>query len=103
MNIALTTQETLGLMKELARQERHGLDRPDRLRPAGAGEEPLSDDHAAQKFAAARRTTQSGRRGSLALDLQHDRFRLRRDGLGAGRPTFGEHVLFGRPPSRSPT
>ena len=31
MNIAQTTQETLGLMKEFARQDRHGVDRPHRL------------------------------------------------------------------------
>ena len=76
MNIALTTQETLGLMKDFARQERHDLDRPDRVRPAGAGEEPLSDDHASQKLGASRRAPQSRRRSSLAFDLRHDRFRL---------------------------
>ena len=95
MNIALTTQETLGLMKESLAKNVTVSDRPDRLRPAGAGEEPLPDDHAAQKFAASRRAAQPRRRGALALDLRHDRLGLRRDGLGSGRPAFGKHVLFG--------
>ena len=100
MNIALTTQETLGLMKDSLAKNVTISTGLTALRPAGAGKEPLSDDHAIEKFDCPRRTTESRRRGSLALDFRHDRFGLRCDGLGSGRPAFREHVLFGQSPSR---
>ena len=101
MNIALTTQETLGLMKEsLAKNVTisTGLTAYDLQAPAKNLYPTITP---LRNSLASRRATESRRRRPLALDLRHDRFRLRRDGLGSGRPAFGEHVLFGRRPSRS--
>ena len=57
MNIALTTQETLGLMKDLAAKN-------------------VPDDYASQKLGASGRAPQPRRRSALAFNLRHDRFRL---------------------------
>ena len=71
MTIAMSTQETLGLMKESLTKNvtlATGLTAYD----LGAGEESLSDRHAAQEFAAARRPASARRRGALAHDhLDH--------------------------------
>ena len=96
MNIALTTQETLGLMKEsLAKNVTisTGLTAYDLQAPAKnlyPTITPLRNSLPRVQRA------QPRRRRALALDLRHHRLRLRRDGLGAGRPALGQHVLSRR-------
>ena len=60
------------------------------------------DRHAAAQFAAARRAAQSRRRRALAHHHLDHRLRLRRDGLGAGRPAHRQHDLFGARPQVAP-
>ena len=100
MNIAQTTRETLGLMKDRS-------PRPSRCRPASPPmtcrrrRRILPDDHAYEDFPAARGAALPGRRGALAHHQLDHRLGLRRDGLGAGRPALGEHELSGRPQNRT--
>ena len=76
MNIALTTQETLGLMKDsLAKNVTisTGLTAYDLQAPAKNLYPTITP---LRNSIASRRTAQSWRRSSLALDLRHDRFGL---------------------------
>ena len=96
MNIAQTTQDTLGLMKDsLAKTVTvsTGLTAYDLQAPAKnlyPTITPLAE------FDAARGALEPGRRGALAHHQLDHRLGLRRDGVGAGRPALGEHELSGR-------
>src|SRR6185437_4814197 len=100
MNIALATQETLGLMKEsLAKNVtiQTGLTAYDLQAPA----KNLYPTITPLRNSASRSATEPGRCRPLARNHDSHRLRLRRDGVGAGGPTFGEHELFGRPQYRA--
>ena len=101
MNIALTTQETLGLMKDsLAKNVTisTGLTAYDLQAPAKNLYPTITPLRNSLPRVA--RLNPGDAAHWRSISSPH-RLGLRRDGLGAGRPAFGEHDLFRPPPSRS--